>query len=143
MPAAVVDSSVAVKWVMREPGREEALRWLDRYESGQLSLIAPSLLLSEVASVLGNRHRRKQLTREEVRQAFQLFEVCCPILVEDRRYVPSALELSMAHWIALYDGLYLALAIERGCELITADKRFHAATASAYPFVRLLGDSVE
>jgi predicted nucleic acid-binding protein len=42
--------------------------------------------------------------------------------------------------LTLYDCLYLALAIERGCSLFTADERFFMATSVAYPFVRRIGE---
>ena len=140
-PLTVIDSSVAVKWVLNEPGRNESLRLLDAYESARLTLIAPSLLLAEVASVLSKRSWRKQLTKAQAREAFRLFEVRAPLLVDIREHMSSALELSMAHHLALYDCLYLALALERSGDLVTADERLHRATFRAYPFVRLLGKS--
>ena len=45
-PALVVDASVAVKWLLPEPGREAALELQDRYEDEQLDLLAPYLLVS-------------------------------------------------------------------------------------------------
>ena len=140
-PLTVIDASVAVKWVLNEPGRDESLLLLDAYESARVTLIAPSLLYAEVASVLSKRSRRKQLTTEQAREAFRHFEVRTPVLVEIQEHMPSALELSLAHQLALYDCLYLALAIETGGDLITADERFHRATFREYPFVRLLGKS--
>ena len=49
MEFLVVDASVAVKWVLNEPGREPALRLVESQQSSTLSLTAPSLLLAEVA----------------------------------------------------------------------------------------------
>ena len=136
----VIDSSIAVKWVLEEPGHEQALRLLDAYESAALTLIAPSLLLAEVGSVLSKRCRRKQLTIAQAREAFRLFEVRSPVLIDTQEQMSSALELSLIHQLAIYDCLYLALAIENGCDLVTADERFYTGIFRAYPFVRLLGE---
>ncbi len=135
----VIDASVVVKWVLPEDGRSEALKWLDAYEAGQLTLIAPSLLLAEVGNVLSKRCRRKQITAAQARQAFRHIEMRAPVAVEIDESAPSAFELSLVHRIPIYDCLYVALAIGRGCELITADRRLYHATSAAYSFVKLLG----
>jgi predicted nucleic acid-binding protein len=135
---AVVDASVAVKWVLLEPDRERSLRLLDDYQSGALRLIAPEFLLAEIASVLAKRCRRRELTPVQARESFGLFRVYMPVLVALGGEIDSALELSILHSVPIYDCLYLALALERGCELVTADRKFHAAVGRSYPGVRLL-----
>jgi predicted nucleic acid-binding protein len=138
----VVDASVAVKWVLREPGRSEALEWLDDYQEGRIALIAPELLLVEAGNVLSKHYRRKKLTSRQARAGFQFVDEYAPTLMPLGPLVPPAMELSLAHQIPLYDCLYLALAIERGCDLITADRRLFSATAQAYPLVQLLDERV-
>ena len=138
VPAVVIDSSVAVKWILPEAGRQAALDVLDAYEAAKVNLIAPSLLVAEVASVLSKRCRRKLLNQDQAREAFRLFQERCPILTDVSEPAPFALELSLAHGLSLYDCLYLALAIERGCELVTADERLYASASRAYPALRLL-----
>lgn len=137
-PLTVIDASVAIKWVLHEPGREDSLQLLDAYESSLLTLIAPVLLLIEVGNVLSKRCRRKELTAAQVRDAYRIFQLRVPVLIDVREQMSSAFELSLAHQIPVYDCLYLALAIDRRCDLVTADKRFHSAVAGAYPFVRQL-----
>ncbi|MGI8741578.1 MAG: type II toxin-antitoxin system VapC family toxin [Bryobacteraceae bacterium] len=105
---SVVDASVAVKWILPEPGHKESLRLLEAYESGRTALIAPSLLIAEVCSVLAKRCRRKQLNAAQARSAYRCFEVLSPTLVDFRDHMPSALELSLVHQLAIYDCLYLA-----------------------------------
>ena len=61
-PTLVIDASVAVKWLLPEDGREEALRLQDLYQDEKIDLIAPSLLGVEVANVLWKRARRGDLT---------------------------------------------------------------------------------
>ncbi len=45
----VVDCSVAAKWILPEPDSEHALQWLEKWEAGEVALIAPDLLLAEFA----------------------------------------------------------------------------------------------
>jgi len=106
--------------------------------SGALTLIAPSLLAAEVASALSKRFRRKELTEIQAREAFRLFQVRLPLLVDAQDYLGAAFDLSLILHLALYDCLYLAVAIAEGCDLVTADARFYRGSGRAYPFVRIL-----
>jgi predicted nucleic acid-binding protein len=61
---------VAVKWVLYEPGHVQALRLLEEELSGSLMLIAPDLLLTEFASLIAKRVRRKHMSAAEAIDAF-------------------------------------------------------------------------
>jgi predicted nucleic acid-binding protein len=129
---AVVDSSVVVKWFLPEPSRPEALRVLRSYREQEIQLMAPALLMSEVSSVFCKRFRRGELSASEAGEAFRLLKIHSPVLIADAEVLDEAVRLAMASGRAVYDCLYLALAIRRGCELITADRKFHAAMAPAF-----------
>ena len=136
---AGIDSSVAVKWLLPEPGRAEAVRLLDEYEAGTADLIAPRLISEEVASALSKRCRRKEMTAARAEAMFRLFDLRRPRIVDAPGHLEMALGLSLRHHVSLWDALYLALAIERRADLITADQRLFRSVARHYPFVRLLG----
>jgi hypothetical protein len=85
----VLDCSVAAKWVLPEPGRAPALRVLEQYESGEISLIAPDLLLAELANLLAKRHRRKEISAEQAAQAFHLMRQCAPRLLDCVHDLPA------------------------------------------------------
>ena len=53
---------------------------LERWRSGELTLIAPDLLLAEFASLLAKRSRRKELSEQQSKLAFQLMLLSSPIL---------------------------------------------------------------
>jgi predicted nucleic acid-binding protein len=135
----VVDASVAVKWVVFEQGRESAVDLLTLYEAGAVDLRAPRLIVEEVASALSKLFRRKLLSAAEAEFAYRKFEARKPKLVEDLNLVGAAFALSLRHQISVWDCLYLALAIDRRADLITADQRFYRSVARYYPFVKLLG----
>jgi len=134
----VLDCSVAAKWVLPEPGRAPALRLFDRYASGEISLIAPDLILAEFASLLAKHTRRKLISPVQARKAFQLMTQCVPRLFDMRPRLFRALELSLQHHLSLWDCVYLDLALERNCPLLTADRRLFRSSAARHPAIRLV-----
>ena len=134
----VLDCSVAAKWVLPEPDRAPAIGWFERYASGQVLLIAPDLLLAEFASLLAKHARRKQISAEQAPQAFSLMTKCAPRLLETRPRLSRALDLSLQHQLSLWDCVYLALALEHDCPVLTADLRLFRAGRGGHPSVRLL-----
>ncbi len=135
LPETVVDASVVVKWFFPEPSRQEALRLLRLYREDQINLIAPVLLVAEVANVLSRRVRRGLATASMAMDAYRLLKINAPLLIDDRLLLDEAMTLAVGSGQAVYDCLYLALALRRGCDLITADLKFHAAVSSKFPSV--------
>lgn len=134
----VLDCSVAAKWVLPEPDRGAARRLFDRYASGEISLIAPDLLMAEFASLLAKRARRKQLSAQQAERAFELMLRIAPRLVETRSLVPAGLRLSLRYGVSVWDSIYLALAVQRNCSVVTADRRLFRLGAGRHPGIRLL-----
>ncbi len=138
MTTFVVDASVAVKWVVVEPEREAAADLRALYEAEAVDLRAPRQIVEEVASALSKLYRRKKLSVGQAESAYRKFEARKPRLVDDLNLVGAAFALSLRHQISVWDCLYLALAIDRRADLITADQRFYRSVARHYPFVRML-----
>jgi len=135
LPETVVDASVVVKWFLPEPSRLEALRLLRLYRDDKIRLIAPILLVAEVANVLSRRVRRGLTTASMAMDAYRLLKINAPLLVDDRLLVDDAMTLAVGSGQAVYGCLYLALALRRGCDLITADLKFHGAVRDRFPCV--------
>ena len=116
--ALIVDASVAVKWIVAEPLRDEALELVR-----QNDVVVPDLLPVEVRNALVNRVRRRLATVEEARRAASAFRAI-PLIVEpsaDR--LDEAFDLALAFEHPIYDCIYLALAVARQLTLVTADRR--------------------
>jgi predicted nucleic acid-binding protein len=139
----VIDASVALKWVLAEPGRAQAMELLDAYGHGTMDLIAPRLIMEEVASALSKRCRRKELSHAQAEKAFELFDRRRPCLADTTVHLRQAFSLSLRHHLSLWDCIYLALAIDRRADLITADRRFHRSVSQFYPFTSMIGISAE
>ena len=119
--AAVVDASVAVKWVVPESGSDRA-RLL-----AQAKLEAPDLLFVECANILWKKVRLGHLTRREAADCLRLLLAMPVALVASRELLDSALRLSLELDHPVYDCLYLALALQRRFPLVTADEKLAKA----------------
>src|SRR5260370_31325733 len=139
MPDTVVlDCSVAAKWGLPEPERAPALGLFERYAAGEVLLIAPDILLAEFASLVAKRNRRKQISEEQAHEAFSLMAKCAPWLFDTRPRILRALDLSLRHQLSLWDCIYLALAVEHNCPVLTAALRLFRAGKGRHPSVRLV-----
>lgn len=119
--AAVVDASVAIKWVVQESGS-------DRARSLALArLEAPDLLSVECANILWKKVRLGDLAKREAADCFRLLLRAPVLLAGSRDLLESALRLSFELGHPVYDCLYLALALERRIPLVTADERLARA----------------
>ena len=117
----VLDSSVALKWVLTEPDSDKALRLRDSYRLKQIELIAPDWFVLEVTNVLGKAAARQSITEMQAIQARIEMNNDGPILIPSLPLVDVAFKLALQHRRAVYDLLYLALALDQKCELVTAD----------------------
>lgn len=121
MTDLVIDASVAVKWVVEEPGTAQALSLLRRGR-----LFAPDLLLVECANVLWKKVRRKEMSGQEALVATRLLQRADLELCPMRALLDSVTELALALDHPAYDCAYLALAESLSCDLVTADRRLSA-----------------
>src|SRR5438132_12354879 len=108
---SVLDSSVAVKWSIAEPDTDKALRLRDAYRLGQHELIAPDWFLAEVANVFGKAAARGRMTAAEASQAYNEVVQDAPKMHPSVPLVKDALDLALKHQRAVYDCVYLALAL--------------------------------
>ncbi|HKS96568.1 MAG TPA: type II toxin-antitoxin system VapC family toxin [Terriglobia bacterium] len=136
----IVDASVAAKWLFAEPDTRQARALLDDARVGRLTMLAPDLLPVEVASSLWKRVYRQGLEAEEVWAQYNRFLRVCPALVRISSLTDTALRLALANKHSVYDCLYVALALETQCSLLTADERLFRVFSPAYSQIQLLHD---
>ncbi|MGE0725241.1 MAG: type II toxin-antitoxin system VapC family toxin [Alphaproteobacteria bacterium] len=115
----VVDASVAIKWYVDEEGAPAALA----IARGGEAMIAPDLVVAEVANVAWRKHRLGQLSAAQVSVIATHLPSAFHELVPSSRLLPAALALSLAHDAPAYDSFYLALAAAADATLVTADAR--------------------
>lgn len=61
-----------------------------------------------------------------------------PILIDTARNHQRALALAFENRRSVYECEYLALALDEGCDLITADERFYNALHTKFSCMKLL-----
>ncbi len=117
MTAAIVDASVAIKWVVAEKGTTEALALLGR------RLFAPALWEAECANILWKKVKRGELSVGEAGIAGKLLTRFGVERAPREPELSRVLELALALDHPAYDCVYLALAEMQDIPLITADER--------------------
>lgn len=134
----VVDASVAVKWLLPEPGEREAQLIL----RGEKRLVAPALVRVEVAGAVLRQFREGRLTGERARSACDLWASLIHdgtlhlVPVED--LFDLAVDLAFEARHALADCLYLAAGKHLGAGVITADRTLFERGKPIYKRVSLL-----
>ena len=131
----VLDSSVALKWVLPEVDSGKAIRLRDEYNRGMHALLAPEIFTPEVANGLASAERQKRIMTGEA--ALLLHDVIrsAPALYPNHPLLIRAMELAIATRQAVYDCVYLALAEREQCEFVTADDKLVKGLQSAFPFI--------
>jgi predicted nucleic acid-binding protein len=122
----VVDSSIALEWLLGQARAEEAGRAFKTREN----LLVHPLFWLEILNVLAKRVRRGVLTTSQRDIAWDgLNRVRLTTLTGDvaQSLLPQILRLAEHHWLSAYDAAHLATALHMGGEFATLD----AALASA------------
>ena len=140
MSLYVIDAGVAVKWFIEEPDSGQAKGLLTNYLRWVDDLIAPDLIVAEAVNVFWKRTVRGDLTVQEAQDSLtDLLSLNLP-LTSSALLAPQALRLAQDHQRSIYDCLYLALALQRGCGCVTADERLYNAIGKTFPQLILLRD---
>lgn len=122
----VVDSSVAVKWLVPESDSIVGMQLLDRsYEPH-----APRLLVSEITNVMWRIARSVSPDEDEAHRLAAEVAGMSLNWTDNEAICVEALRIALELGHPAYDRMDLALALRIGADVATADKRFIAAVAS-------------
>jgi len=119
----VADASVAVKWFVPEVHAIAARRLL----RDDLELLAPDLIWAEVGNALWRKWREGELAAEHVQGILADFRRFPLHIRTGESLYDVAWPLAQSSGRSFYDSLYLALAVDAGCPLVTAARRFYNA----------------
>lgn len=112
----VIDSSVAIKWVVPEEGTDSALAVRSEY-----LISAPDLIMSEMANILWKKHQRGEISSREALVAAEVLLSAGIHLLPVSDLMVHATELAMTLRHPAYDCVYLAAAVSADCQFLTAD----------------------
>jgi len=134
----VLDSNVALKWVLAEPDSRIANQLRFDFQNSVSDLITPDVFQVEIAHALT---RAERLGRIAVSQAGILWADVMstpPRLEASGPLLPKAIQISSAARMGVYDCLYVALADREGCQLMTADDKLIKNLQPRFPFIKHL-----
>lgn len=119
----VIDASVAVMWYADEEHSDRAELLLDE----SIKLAAPDLLPVEVANALWKKVRAGDMKLSDARRAVEQISEPPIELFDSAALLETAFDIAHKYDRAVYDCLYLTLAVELGVQLVAADRRFFTA----------------
>lgn len=125
---AVVDASVAVKWVIEEDHSAKAALLLEID-----SRHAPDLWRAEAVNALWSKVFHGDLSAADAEERMTVLLRAPVIGTQITDLMPRAFMISVSCRATMYDSLYVALAEARDIPIVTADKRLIG---------RLAGDAV-
>lgn len=119
----VVDASVVAKWFVPEEDSDKAVRLRNRHVEGTLTLMAPDLLVYEVANALAYH---PEIEEDGLREDLEaLFMIDIELVPPSTELMASIAEKARLNAVSVYDSSYLALAELTATNLVTADRKFH------------------
>ena len=133
---AVLDASVAIKTALAEPDSPQARALIADYVSGLHEFIAPDTFPVEIAHGLTRAERRSLAKDADVSDVlFSDVMASCPSLYPCIPILGRAVEIARKHRVGVYDCLYVSLAEQEGCELLTADQKLINALRATFQFI--------
>jgi len=141
MRLLVLDASVAAKWFLPRADEglvDEAFDLLRQYADGEIDFTAPDLFWPEFGNVLWKAVRQGRWSGTAATKALQQMREQQLTTVPAADLIEDALAIALASDRTVYDSLYVALAVQSGADLVTADERLANAVAARLP-VKWLG----
>ena len=117
----VLDSSVALKTVLPESDSPLALRLIADFQNATHELMAPDVFHVEIGHALTRAERQRPINPPDGWRLWQGIMADAPDLHASLPLMPRAFELSSTMQIGLYDCLYVTLAEQEHCFVVTAD----------------------
>ena len=130
----IVDASIVCKAVLPEEGRDRTKYIFSRHVNKLEDVLVPSLLFYEVANTLATKSAipKSQMIKSLEGLGTLHLSVYDPSLKE----MGDAAIFAKDSHVSVYDAIYVILALNNKCDLITADKKF--ARQVNLPFVKTL-----
>ena len=122
MSDLVVDASVAVKWFVTEDASDKA----DEVSASSHTLLAPRLIMIEVANALARKAMQKLIAPPEAAEYVRILPQFLAGLLDVDDLIEPALQNACSHRHPIYDFVYLEAARRRDTQMLTADQKFIA-----------------
>jgi predicted nucleic acid-binding protein len=131
----VLDSNVALKWVLPEANSDKAIRLRADVQAGAHALIAPEVFAVEIAHALTRAERKGDIPVGDAGVHLLNILSTAPKFHSSLALLRRAVALSSAARTGVYDCLYIALAEREACHLVTADDKLVNNLQAQFPFI--------
>jgi predicted nucleic acid-binding protein len=118
----VIDASVAVKWFVSEEGSDKA----DEVSASDYTLLAPRLIVIEVANALARKAIQNLITPVEAAEYVRTLPQFLAGLLDVEDLIEPALQNACSHRHPIYDFVYVEAARRRDTRMLTADQKLIA-----------------
>jgi predicted nucleic acid-binding protein len=124
MSKLILDACVALKMIfVSEEGADLALSLREDFKHQIHQLIAPDILPVEMAHAVTRAERKGIIPKGKGQVLLNDFLTPCPNLFTYGDLLDRAMELSSDVRLGVYDCLYVALAEEENCKIVTVDQK--------------------
>jgi predicted nucleic acid-binding protein len=134
----VLDSNIAVKWVLTEDLSDKALLLRDDFKNKVHDLMAPDIFPAEIIHALARAERQNRITPPQGGKLFADVMSTPPGFFPYQPLIPRAYDIASKFRIGVYDCFYVALAEREKCEVATADDKLVNALQKTFPFIKHL-----
>lgn len=124
----IVDTSVVIKWFIKEDHSERAGKILLDMEKKKIKVILPNIVLLELINALslGIQKLPEIEIQEAINYLFNLQELQqIEFTSSTKENLLNVINIVNSFKIASYDALFIAIAKEKNCVLLTADRKHH------------------
>ncbi len=117
----VIDANVGISAALKEINSAKALQLRDDFRKGIHQLFAPDLYFLEVGNVLVMAARTGKILTSDLPVLYADLLWHQPIICPSTSLFPRAFAIASQIRVSVYDAIYLALAEQENCPLVTAD----------------------
>ena len=138
MADCVVDTNVALKWVLNEPDSADAVRVADDTSATGGSLLLLDIARVEAVNVIWVQHHRRLLSEARCRAALADLQQVPVAIIGTEPLLADAFDLALQFDVAVYDACFVAAVRQLGCLGVTADVPPVNKVGAAFPAIKLL-----
>jgi predicted nucleic acid-binding protein len=120
MAIYVVDASVVIQYAIAQTYTSEARGLVARMYQGK-QLFIPEFCLLECVNVRWKEVRFRGLLQTQAEQIIAELLLLAFRIMPTVHHLPRALQIGLSCQLAVYDSLYIALALNLDCPLVTVD----------------------
>jgi predicted nucleic acid-binding protein len=138
MGDCVVDTSVALKWVLKEPDSADAARVMNDVTAAGGTLHLLDIASVEAVNVIWLQVHRRLYPEAQARITLADFRRAPVQPVVSDPLLNDAFDLALQFDLAVYDACFVAAVKQLGCLGVTADVPLVNKVGAAFPAIKLL-----